>query len=109
MTFRPAVFAVPFCLALAACSGGEPSQGEMKNAFDRAMRAENGVKSTEINEFNKVACKAATDRPGYMCDFFADANITIELLGPQKIRRNLSGRFFADKDGALAFAPDSRG
>lgn len=56
-----------------------------------------------------MACKGSADRPGYVCDFYTDASANTEFLGLQRIQKNLSGRFFADKDGSLQFAPDQRG
>jgi outer membrane lipoprotein-sorting protein len=110
MSSRLAFFAVPFvCLGFSACSGGEPSESEMRGAFDRAMRAEANVESIQIKEFQKMTCKQAGDRPGYVCDFFADGSATFQYLGPQKIHRNITGRFFADKSGLVQFSPELRG
>lgn len=107
MRFRLPVLisVVSVCLALAGCSGGEPSEAQMRSAFDGVMRADATVQSFTIKEFKKLACKAASDRPGYMCDFYTDATANLAYLGPQTIRRNMSGRFIAGKNDEMQFIP----
>jgi hypothetical protein len=111
MRYRLSLLAatISICLALAGCSGGEPSDSQMKSAFVGLMRADGAVKSFSIHEFKKLACKAAGDRPGYVCDFFADATASLDLIGPQQIHGNLSGRFIVGQNNELEFIPERRG
>lgn len=97
------------CLALAGCFNGEPSEPQMRAAFDSLMRADGNEKSFSLNEFKKLACKVSGDRSGYVCDFFADASASLDTLGPQKIHRNISGRFVAGQHNQLQFIPEQWG
>jgi hypothetical protein len=107
--FSVLVTTTSMCLALAGCSGGEPSEPQMRAAFESLMRSDGTVKSLTIKEFKKLACKAAADRPGHVCDFFADGSASLDLLGLQKIHGNLSGRFFAGQNNELQYYPERRG
>jgi hypothetical protein len=91
-------------LTLGGCFGnGEPAEAEMRKAFTNAFTSDKTMSEVKISDFRKLACKQSPSRPGYVCDFFADASAKTPLM-PLSIRRNLTGRFFVGQNSELEFA-----
>ena len=105
--------AIGLTLAVAGCFGGEPSEAEMRDAVERTAKAQiekaradmraiagannpflkNMIPTYEgFSAFKKLACVAAKDAPGHVCDF----QITGKRGGGAK---NVKGSFFKGDDG----------
>lgn len=82
-------------LALTGCSG-EPSSTDMKQALESAMKANPIVAAMfgGFEEFEKIACKEAEGKPGFVCDYKA----TTTVMG-QKTTSNGTARFTQGKNG----------
>ena len=92
-------------LVLAAC-GGEPSSADIKAAYTRLtetqMKGISGIvgkdmaklAETKVHDVKKIACKSASDKPGYVCDFKVDSE---SLLG--RSEQTASARFVKGDDG----------
>jgi len=102
---RTLVLAAAAAAMLSAC-GGEPSEADIQAAYHRlADGREQGIAGllgqdmaklarTEIHGVKKIACKAASDKPGYVCDFQVDSE---SVLG--RSQQAASARFVKGDDG----------
>jgi len=82
-------------LALTGCSG-EPSEADMKISLEAVMKSNPIMASlfSGFDEFEKLGCKEAEGKPGYVCDYRA----TTTVMG-QKNTSNASARFVEGDSG----------
>jgi len=95
--FAPALLLVA-ALTLTGCSG-EPGAGDMKQALETAMKGNpiGAAMFGGFEDFEKVGCKEAEGKPGYVCDFKA----TVTVLG-QKSSNSGTARFVKGDNGWVA-------
>lgn len=91
---------------LLACSGGEPTEGEIAEAMKKQIKIQ--LETTgdifkeddiSINSIKKVGCSEAKDKPGYNCDIDVDIDIKMPLIGKQKQQGVQSIRFVETNNG----------
>ncbi len=82
-------------LTLTGCSG-EPNADDMKTSLESAMKANPILAAmfSGFEDFEKVACKEAEGKPGYVCDYKA----THTIMG-QKTTAPGTARFVEGDNG----------
>lgn len=82
---------------LAACGGGEPSEGEMKSALETEMsKAEVLTGKIDIVSFKKDKCTAEGEK--YLCSFELEVSLKNPLTGEQEQNKDTATGVFTRVD-----------
>ncbi len=113
MRFMPTVVLVAASLLAAGCSG-EPSEADIKAAFEKDMAKTaqsideagkilggvgkaltDSLGKTELHAVKKIGCAEAKDAPGFVCD--VEVDMTVPLAG--RSTETATVRFVEGPDG----------